>query len=175
MVKLETERLIIRDQIESDLIDLHRLWSDKETMYYLEDIITNSIDESAEHLKIGIANADGHYFCICEKSTGNVMGCIGMTITDKTPLGDIVHMGYMLLPEYHGYGYMTEAVKKVIEYAFTKENYIRITTGCIKSHVASWRIMEKVGFRKEGEPIKAQYNDGVMKDRVEYAINKDKF
>lgn len=46
MVRLETERLIIRDQIESDLSDLHRLWSDKETMYYLEDIVTNTIEES---------------------------------------------------------------------------------------------------------------------------------
>jgi ribosomal-protein-alanine N-acetyltransferase len=175
MVRIETDRLILRDQIESDLNDLHRLWSDKETMYYLEDIITNTIDESAEHLKVGIANADGHYFCICEKATGCIMGCIGYTITDTTPLGKIANMGYMLLPEFHRRGYMPEAVKKVIEYAFTKDDCIRITTGCIKTHEASYKVMEKSGFRKEAEKIKAQYHDGSMKDRLEYAINKDEF
>jgi inorganic pyrophosphatase len=35
--------------------------------------------------------------------------------------------------------------------------------------------MEKAGFRKEGEGLKAQYHDGIMKDRLEYAINKDDF
>ena len=172
---IETDRLILRDQIDSDLDDLHRLWSDKKTMYYLEDIITNTIDESAEHLKVGIANTDGHYFCICEKATGRIMGCISYTITETTPLGKIANMGYMLLPEFHRHGYMPEAVRSVLEFAFTKDDCIRVTTGCIKSNRASYRVMEKSGFRKEAEKIKAQYHDGKMKDRLEYAINKDEF
>jgi len=175
MVRLETDRLILRDQIETDLNDLHRLWSDKETMFFLEDITTRTIEESAEQLKVGIANADGHYFSICEKSTGQIMGCIGYTLTETTPLGKTAHMGYMLLPEYHKRGYMPEAVKKVLEFAFTKDDCIRITTGCIKAHEASFKVMEKCGFRKEAERIKAQYHDGTMKDRLEYAINKDEF
>jgi len=35
--------------------------------------------------------------------------------------------------------------------------------------------LEKAGFRKESEKLKAVYHDGVMKDRLEYAINKDEF
>ena len=180
---LETNRLLLRDYIESDLAEMHRLWSDKETMYYLDDILTNTIDESAKYLKTGMDNADGHYFCICEKDVGQFIGSIGYTITDTTPLGKIVHMGYMIivhmgymmLPEYHGRGYMTEAAKAAIEFAFTQDNCIRITTGCIKAHEASRKVMEKAGFRKEGERLKAQYHDGEMKDRLEYAINKDEF
>jgi len=175
MIILETERLIIRDYKETDLNDMHRLWSDKETMSYLDDILCHSIEDTAKYLKVGIENADGHYFCICDKNTEKYMGSIGYTITDKTPLGKIVHMGYMLLPEHNVKVYMTEAVKKVIEFAFTKDNCIRLTTGCVKEHEASRKVMEKAGFRNEGERIKAQYHDGVMKDRVEYAINKDEF
>ena len=175
MTRIETDRIIIRDYKESDLNDMHRLWSDKETMYYMDDILTNSIEETAVYLKTGLENADGHYFCICEKPSERYMGSIGYTITETTPLGKIVHMGYMLLPEYQGYGYMTEAAKKVIEFAFTKDNCVRITTGCIKAHEASYKVMEKAGFRKEGERIKACYHDGLMKDRLEYAINKDEY
>lgn len=175
MLIMETERLIIRDQKETDLNDMHRLWSDKGTMYYLDDILSHSIEETTQQLKYGILNSDGHYFCICDKATGDFLGNIGYTITDITPFGKIVHMGYLLLPEYHKKGYMPEAVRKVIEFAFTKDDCIRITTGCYKDNVASRKVMEKVGFRKEGERIKAQYHDGVMKDRLDYAINKDEF
>lgn len=175
MVKIETERLIIRDEIESDLNDMHRLWSDKKTMYFLDDILSNSIEDTAKYLKAGITNSDGHYFCICEKSTENYMGNIGYTITDSTPLGKVVHLGYFLLPEYHKQGYMPEAVRKVIEFAFTEDDCIRMTTGCYKDNEPSRKVMEKVGFRKEGERIKAQYHDGVMKDRLDYAINKDEY
>lgn len=175
MITLTTTRLIIRDYQESDLSAMHGLWSDKETMYYLDDIATNTIEETAQNLTMAMQNADGHYFCICEKATGHYMGGIGYTITETTPLGKIVHMGYSLLPQYHGRGYMTEAAKKVIQFAFTQDDCIRITTGCIKAHVASSRVMEKAGFRKEGERLKAQYHYGEMKDRVEYAINKEEF
>ena len=175
MVTMETDRLILRDQLETDLNDMHRLWSDKKTMYYLDDIISNTIEDTVENLKIGIANSDGHYFCICDKNTGNYMGNMGYSITHITPFGKIVHLGYMLLPKFHGQGYMTEAVKKVIEFAFTKDDCIRITTGCHKENDASRKVMEKTGFRREGEKLKAVYHDGIMKDRLEYAINKDDF
>ena len=175
MIILETDRLIIRDYKESDLEDMHRLWSDKETMYFLDDIMTNAIEETAKRLKTSIANSDGHYFCYCDKITGNYIGSIGYTITDNTPLGKVVHMGYFALPEYHGKGYTPEAAKKVIEFAFMQDDCIRITIGCHKDNDASRKVMEKVGFRKEAERLKAQYHDGVMKDRLEYAINKDEW
>lgn len=175
MVKIETERLLIRDYMETDLNEMHRLWSDKKTMYYLDDILCYSIEDSKKYLNNGLTNADGHYFCICDKENGKFMGSIGYTIVDTTPLGKIVHFGYMLLPEYHKHGYMPEATKKVIEFAFTKDDCIRINTGCHKENNASRKVLEKSGFRKEGERIKAVYHDGVMKDRLEYALNKDEF
>ena len=103
------------------------------------------------------------------------MGSIGYTIIDTTPLGKIVHLGYMMLPKYHGFGYMTEVVKKVIEFAFTKDDCIRMNSGCHSENIASSKVLEKSGFRKEGERIRAVYHDGIMKDRLEYAINKDDF
>ncbi len=175
MVILETDRLIVRDEKESDLNDMFRLWSDKNVMYYLDDIMTETIEETAENLKNAIANSDGHYFCVCDKVSGSYMGNVGYTISDITPFGKIVHMGYLLLPEYQGKGYMTEAVKRVIDFAFSDDGCIRITTGCYSDNVASKRVMEKAGFRKEGERIKAQYHDGVMKDRLDYAINKSEY
>ncbi len=175
MISLETNRLLLRDYKETDLNDMHCLWSDKETMYYLDDILCNSIEDTEKYLMNSLKNSDGHYFCICDIKTGKFMSGIGYTIVETTPLGKIVHLGYMLLPEFQKHGYMSEAAKKVIEFAFTKDNCIRINTGCHKENDASRKVLEKSGFRKEGERIKAVYHDGVMKDRLEYAINKDDF
>ncbi|MDR2168415.1 MAG: GNAT family N-acetyltransferase [Clostridiales bacterium] len=164
MVILETDRLILRDYLEADLEDMHRLWSDRDTMHYLDDIATDSIDETAKYLRIGLENADGHYFCICGKD-GVYMGGVGYTITEISPLGKVVHMGFMMLPEFHGRGFMTEAVKKVIEFAFMQDSCVRITTGCHSEHTASSRVIEKAGFRRiEGEA-----------NRLEYALNKNEF
>jgi len=174
-VIIDTGRLILRDYKESDLQDMHRLWSDKETMYYLDDIWCKTIDDTIVYLKTGLTNSDGHYFCICEKPNDSFIGSVGYTIVESTPLGKIVHMGCMLMPEYHGKGYATEATRKVIEFAFTQDDCIRINTGCHKENTASQKVLEKSGFRKEAEKIKAVYHDGVMKDRLEYAINKDEF
>ena len=175
MVKLKTERLIIRNYIQGDLHNLHRLMSDKKNMYYLDDIVADSLEESTNQLNYSIANTDGHYFCLIDKQTDAYIGSVGYTITDETPLGKIVHMGYFILPEFQRKGYTAEAVKAVMAFAFSEDNCIRVTTGCHKDNEASRKVMEKVGFRKEGERIKAVYHDGIMKDRLEYAINKDEY
>ena len=175
MIILETDRLLIRNYEPTDIDDLHKLLSDKQTMYFLDEISTNTLAESAQNLEVALLNADGHYFCIRHKETNAYVGSVGYTITKDTPLGKIVHLGYFLLPHKHGNGYATEAVRKVIEFAFSRDDCIRITTACYAANEPSRRVMEKAGFRKEGERIKAQYHDGMMKDRLEYAINKEEF
>jgi len=175
MTRLETERLILRDYKETDLDEMHRLWSDEKTMYYLDDILCKTIDDTIVYLNTGMANSDGHYFCICEKPNDSFIGSIGYTIVSTTPLGKIVHLGAMFLPEYHGKGYAPEAAKRIIEFAFTEDDCIRINTGCHKENDASRKVLERAGFRKEAEKIKAVYHYGVMKDRLEFAINKDEY
>jgi len=175
MTRLETERLILRDYKETDLDEMHRLWSDEKTMYYLDDILCKTIDDTIGYLNTGMANSDGHYFCICEKPNDSFIGSIGYTIISTTPLGKIVHLGAMFLPEYHGKGYAPEAAKRIIEFAFTEDDCIRINTGCHKENDASRKVLERAGFRKEAEKIKAVYHDGKMKDRLEFAINKDEY
>ena len=54
MIKLFTERLIIRDLEISDLENHHKLLSDKNVMYYLQDIQTSNLDESKENLNNAI-------------------------------------------------------------------------------------------------------------------------
>ncbi|MCL2703400.1 MAG: GNAT family N-acetyltransferase [Defluviitaleaceae bacterium] len=175
MVVMQTERLILRDYLESDLDGMHKLLSDKTNMYFLEDISTDTLEQSAENLRRVMANADGHYFCVRCKQTDEYIGSVGYTITDRTEAGKVVHMGYFILPEFHGRGFTTEAVKRVLEFAFDKDDCIWIITGCYKDNEASRRVMEKAGFIKVRGLVKAQLHDGVMKDRLKYEMTKEDF
>lgn len=174
-MKIETPRLVLRDYKPTDLTEMFRQWSDKNIMYYLDDILCHSIEDAKKYLDIGMANADGHYFCITEKPHDDFIGSIGYTISGTTPMGNIAHMGYMLFPEYSGRGYMTEAVRAILRFAFTQDNILRLTTGCHTENIASRKVIEKSGFRKEAEKIQAVYHQGKMKDRLEYAINKGEY
>ena len=54
MIRLSTERLIIRDPLSTDINDWHRLLSDSKTMYYLPDTMTRSLDESRHNLEVAV-------------------------------------------------------------------------------------------------------------------------
>ena len=170
---METERLILRHYEPQDLMPLHELLSNKENMYYLNDITTETLDETKENLAYVMANADGEYFCMIEKQTGEFVGSVGYTITDETPLGRIGHMGFFILPRFQGKGYTAEGAKEVLTYAFAKGGCIRVTTGCFADNVPSQKVIGKLGFVKEAYRFKAAYHDGEMKDRVEYGLNKE--
>ena len=165
----------IRHYKESDLQKLHELLSNKENMYFLDDIATNILEETEENLKHAMFNEDGNYFCIIEEGTGEFVGSVGYTVTDINPLGKIGHMGFFILPKFQGKGYTAKAARDALGFAFEHDSVVRMTTGCHKDNVASSKVIVKAGFRLEGERVKAVYHDGVMKDRLEYGVGREEF
>lgn len=180
MIKtLFTDRLILREYQETDKEAYFKLKSDKATMYYLQDIqLSNQEEADAELSNLLSDMRDEHrkfYFLHIElKDTHEQVGSIGYTVVDETPLGKIVHLGYFTYPKFWNNGYVTEALKKVLEYAFTENNVYRITTGCLAENSGSERVMIKCGFTKEAEHIDWEWHDGKMKTRLEYRLlNKE--
>ena len=49
MIHIETDRMILRDHIQQDLLELHSLLSDETVMYYLPDIQTTTLEGSQEN------------------------------------------------------------------------------------------------------------------------------
>jgi ribosomal-protein-alanine N-acetyltransferase len=96
-------------------------------------------------------------------------------VTKTTPIGKFVGAGYFILPEYHGQGFMTEALGEVIRFAFTEDGVFRISTGCLIENRASERVMQKCGFIKEAVYKSYTWHDGRIKDRVEYRLLKEEW
>jgi len=181
MINLESNRLKMRYYRESDLAEYHKIMSDKDNMYFFIPFgfVTNSIEESQESLTNAVefnTKGVGYRFCITLKEDDKMIGGIGYGIAAETPVGKIADpMGWFISPEYQNKGYMTEAVKRVLDFAFLQDNCVRVVTACFKENMATQKVMAKAGFRKEAEKIKAMWHDGKMRDRVEFAINRDEF
>lgn len=180
MVKLDTNRLIIRDHIDGDIASMHVLLSDEKAMYYLQDIKTNNLDESKQNLyeaikEAQLENRTKYFFAIIEKETNEYVGEIGFTVIINSLEGKVVNLGYFILPRYWGRGIVTEAAEAVIEYAFCETNTIKIETGCIKENIGSERVMQKVGMVKEAELKKHVLLYSCLQDRVEYGLLKEEW
>jgi ribosomal-protein-alanine N-acetyltransferase len=70
------------------------------------------------------------------KITQEYIGEIGYTVKKNRPFGKIVDLGYFTKEKYWHKGYTTEAVKRIIEYAFKENHVYKITTGCLKDRRA---------------------------------------
>jgi ribosomal-protein-alanine N-acetyltransferase len=176
MIRLETERLVLRSYEEKDLSEYHKLLSDKENMYYIDDIITNTFEESRESLHDTIeVNETGKARRFAVTLDDKLIGGCGYDLAVETPIGKVVHMGWFIMPEYQNKGYITEAAKKVLEFAFTRDNCVRVETGCYRENIPTQKVMIKAGFRKEADRIQARWHDGRMKDRLGYAINRGEY
>lgn len=180
MIYLETDRLILRDYVIDDLEDYYRLKTDEQTMYYMQDIKLDSIESAREELLNILEDMKKddrkYYFLHMElKDSHEQVGSIGYTVVDNTPVGKIVHMGYFTYSWFWGKGYTSEALKKVIEYAFAVDNVYRITTGCLSENIGSERVMQKCGMIKEAEHVDYEWHDGKMKTRLEYRLLKSEW
>jgi len=180
MVCIRTERLIVRDARETDFPAWHHLISDPNGMYYLEEILTKTEEESRENLKKAMEEAKNpnrteYFFAALRANTEEFIGSIGYTVEKDTNMGKIAHAGYFFLQKYHGKGYASEAFQAVLRFAFEEDNVFLMKTGCLKENKASERVMQKCGLIKEGEYPAAQLHNGQMKDRIHYEITREEW
>ena len=84
--------------------------------------------------------------------------------------------GYIFNPKFHKKGYGSESSAALIEYAFKNYNTLRIMARCNPENPASWKLSEKIGFRREGHFKQCDSfrkdNKGkpIWHDAYEYAI-----
>lgn len=79
---------------------------------------------------------------------GRVVGCVGAFWS--SPSQHEMEMGYVLHPDFWGQGLMPEAAKAVVDHAFADYPVWRLRCRCKVENPQSLRVMEKVGFQREG-------------------------
>ena len=101
---------------------------------------------------------------------------------DGTKIGFIAHfvahgtvIGYALPPNERGKGYGSEAIKIMVDYLFLSKNKVRIQAETHPQNIASQRVLEKAGFRREGIIRKSFFSRGIWRDTAMYGILKEEW
>jgi len=67
-------------------------------------------------------------------------------------------LGYLIDPVHAGNGYATDIARTLLDLAFTELGLHRVTAGCFADNVASWRVMEKLGMRREQHGVRDSWH-----------------
>ena len=107
---------------------------------------------------------------IIEKKDESKIGSIG-----HHPAGKLVEIGYAIIPSERGKGYCSEAVKIMVDYLFLSKDIGRIQAHTDIRNAASQKVLEKVGFKKEGTIRKSDFIRGEWRDTYLYSILRDEW
>jgi len=116
-------------------------------------------------------DVDWTWFVI-EKKDGAKIGFI-LYFTNQ-PRGWI-EIGYALLPPEMGKGYGTEAVQIMVDYLFLSKDIMRIQATTDERNKPSQRVLEKVGFKKEGIIRKSGFMRGEWVNDTLYSILREEW
>ena len=85
-------------------------------------------------------------------------------------------VGWYIDPRYQGNGYCTEAAQAMLKYMFEEVGITEIKTAAAIENPASWKIMEKLGFKRAGytKMIQYTYLDELTED-YQYNITKEMY
>ena len=98
----------------------------------------------------------------------------GLTLTNiRRGCAQAASLGYWMGAAFARQGYMTAAVGALMPFAFGTLRLHRVEAACIPANVASIRLLEKTGFKREGFARQYLCIDGVWQDHLLYARLKD--
>jgi ribosomal-protein-alanine N-acetyltransferase len=86
-----------------------------------------------------------------------------------------MEIGYSLAVSERGKGYCTEAVNLMVDYLFLSTESVRIQATTDPRNLASQKVLEKVGFKKEGTLRKHFFTRGEWRDSFIYSILRDEW
>lgn len=174
---LESERLMLRQFKYSDDKEMLVNWISDPTIQSLifEPIYTTK-KEVLELLDKWIgaySNSDYYRWAIIDKSTGVCIGQIAIFLVDnKNHFGEIE---YVLSREFHRKGYVTEAVRAILDFAFNEVDFHKIQVCHEEGNIASQGVIRKNNFRYEGTLRDYFFVNGKYVDRLYYSMLKDEF
>ncbi len=113
-------------------------------------------------------------FLVFEKASGELIGGININIVSRGA-AQFASLGYWLDEQKQGKGFMTEAGRGVLDYAFSVLNLARMNAATLPHNQKSRNILLRLGFTEEGFARKYIQIDGHHQDHVLFGLNADDF
>ncbi|MCF7924709.1 MAG: GNAT family N-acetyltransferase [Candidatus Izimaplasma sp.] len=145
MKRLETNRLVLRKfklQDINDLFDYAKRddvgpkagWKPHKNKSESRGILKGFIDKE-------------EVYAIYHKINKKVIGSIGIHNTIIGDLENVIEIGYVLNPDYHNKGFMSEALKRILDYCFLELSYDEVYVGHFFDNKPSEKLILKFNFK----------------------------
>lgn len=145
---LETERLLLRPFCEADAQRVFDCWeSDPEVARYMFWSSHNDVEKTRQWAAFEVSQipSDQWYrWAVVLKATGDLIGTGLVYYEEEYHLFEI---GYNFGKEYWGYGYATETMEVIVDFAKNVLKVKELVGRYAKENPASGRVMDKLGFR----------------------------
>ena len=176
-MKLETERLILRDFVEDDWHAMLAYSSDPLYLRY-----NSSIEGTEERVKEFLG-----WFISQQRQEPRIKFQLAVTLKSNTMLiGNCgvrmdevnsveANIGYELDPKHWNNGYATEAASAIVDFGFNRFGVHRIWADCIAENTGSAHVLEKLGMKLEGRLREHKYFKDRWWDTLIYAILADEW
>jgi ribosomal-protein-alanine N-acetyltransferase len=171
-----TERLVLRRYTRDDIPDVLGLAADPSFAWLISKNIPATKEDIRKYIDLQISyqpfEKDKVFeLAIERKEDGKVIGLLGMIRRDPEQ-GEV---GWGLGVEYRGQGYATEAARAMMEYGFHSLGLHRIHADTNSNNLRSWRIMERLGMKREAVLRDSVYEEGKWLDRYVYGMLADEW
>jgi RimJ/RimL family protein N-acetyltransferase len=120
--------------------------------------------------KYGNLGSEKNWFFI-EKKDGRKIGFMRLDVFRR----GCWEIGYVLIPSERSKGYCTEAVQLAVDYLFLSTDIVRIQAGTDPENIASQKVLEKTGFKREGFLRKILLMWGKWADLYIYSILREEW
>lgn len=165
-----TERLVLRRFRDDDAEAFAAIRSDPAVARYQSWDSPVALTEAVSHVRHYARSdpaAPGWFqYAVEHRERGVLIGDIGVCLADNLMQAEI---GFSFAPAFQGRGYATEAVRCVLNLLFANGIH-RVSAGCDPRNTPSARLLERVGFRREGLRPEFFWHKGEWTDELLFGL-----
>lgn len=175
---LETDRLVLRRWLASDLDPLAELNADPEVMRLVGDPLDRN--QTAALIRRIESHFDAYGFglwAVEDRRNASLLGFVGLhTVDFDAPFAPAVEIGWRLTRKAWGHGYATEAAGAALDFAFEAERMDEVVSFTVPANERSRAVMERIGLVRDpaGDFDHPKLPEGhSLRRHVLYRIDRD--
>ncbi len=175
-INLQSTNLIIRVLTKEDSSKLFNLYSDTEVQQYTNNERLKSLSDTQKLINSWnkeVIDQDLIFLGIFSRVTKDFLGTISLFNIDRKH--SYATLGFQLVKDYWGRGIMNESLNNFVKFVFEKLKLHRIETQTFIGNVRSINVLNRLGFKKEGQLRQNFLIEGKYEDSYLWSILRSEF
>ncbi|MEM7028470.1 MAG: GNAT family N-acetyltransferase [Chloroflexota bacterium] len=164
---IQTGRLVLRPLTLDHVPDLHHVYNHPDAMRFW-DVPPHTDEAETGRILSSMLTETACWWGVFLKSAETAIGTVGYIGNPGVP-----GIGYILHPDYWRQGYMSEALRAILDYGFDNLGISRAELWINEDNLASQRLAESVGFVRRGQFRQKYHHHPMSHDKYVYGMHID--